>query len=68
MRYMLAILLNGIAQIEYDRNVPLDTKQADYLNNMDSKMDAGIQVGEKFNPDPTDEQKTKYLKGSGEGS
>lgn len=58
---MLAILLNGIAQIEYDRNVPLDTKQADYLNNMDNKMDAGIQIGEKFNATPTDEHKAEFV-------
>lgn len=58
---MLAILLNGIAQIEYDRNVPLDAKRADYLDNMDSKMDAGIQIGEKTNAAPTDEEKAEFV-------
>ncbi len=61
MRYKLAILLNSIAQIEYDRNVALDAKLADYLDNMDSKMDAGITIGEQQIPSPTSEQKAEFV-------
>jgi len=61
MRYKLAIVLNGIAQIEYDRNIALDAKLADYLDNMDSKMDAGITIGEKLIPSPTSEQKAEFV-------
>jgi hypothetical protein len=61
MRYTLAILLNGIAQIEYDRNVPLDPKQADYLEVMDKKMDAGITVGEQHIQSPTADQKAEFV-------
>ena len=61
MRYKLAILLNGIAQIEYDRDIPLDAKKADYLDNMDKRMDAGIQVGEQEIPAPTPEQKAEFV-------
>jgi hypothetical protein len=57
MRYMLAISLNGIAQIEYDRDVPLDAKQADYLDNIDNKMGSGIQVSEKTIANSSPEQK-----------
>ncbi len=61
MRYKLAILLNSIAQIEYDRNVALDAKLADYLDNMDSKMDAGITIGEQQIPSPSSEQKAEFV-------
>jgi len=61
MRYKLAILLNGIAQIEYDRSVPLDAKLADYLDNMDGKMNVGISIGEQQIPSPTDEQKAEFV-------
>jgi hypothetical protein len=61
MRYKLAITLNGIAQIEYDRNVALDAKLADYLDNMDSKMDSGVSIGEQQIPSPTSEQKAEFV-------
>ena len=61
MHYKLAILLNGIAQIEYDRAKPLEQKRADYLDNMDQKMDAGIRIGEKQITDPGPEQKAEFV-------
>lgn len=61
MRYKLAILLNGIAQIEYDRNVPLEAKKADYLDSMDSRMDGGIQIGEERINKPDLEQKAEFV-------
>jgi hypothetical protein len=61
MHYKLAILLNGIAQIEYDRKVALDAKLADYLNNMDVKMDSGVSIGEKQIQTPTSEQKAEFV-------
>ena len=61
MRYKLAITLNGIAQIEYDRNVALDAKLADYLDNMDSRMYSGVSIGEQQIPSPTSEQKAEFV-------
>ena len=61
MHYKLAILLNGIAQIEYDRARPLEQKLADYLDNMDQKMDSGISIGEKQVAVPTPEQKAEFI-------
>ncbi len=61
MRYKLAILLNGIAQIEYDRDIALDAKLLDYLNNMDQKMDVGITIGEQQIQSPTPEQKAEFV-------
>ncbi|MBK5939115.1 hypothetical protein CCR96_07595 [Halochromatium roseum] len=41
----MAVLLNGIAQVEYDRNKPLPDYQGAYLDKMDRKMEAeGIDV------------------------
>lgn len=61
MHYKLAILLNGVAQIEYDRAVALEQKLADYLDNMDQKMDAGIRIGETPINDPSPEQKAEFV-------
>ena len=61
MRYKLAILLNGIAQIEYDRNVALDAKLADYLDNTDQKMITGITSGEQQIETPSAEQKDEFV-------
>ena len=42
---IMAVLLNGIAQLEYDRSRPLPGYQAAYLDKMDDKMDAeGIDI------------------------
>lgn len=61
MHYKLAILLNGIAQIEYDRAKPLEQKRADYLDNMDQKMNLGISVGEKQIQSPSPAQKAEFV-------
>ena len=53
MSSLFAVLLNGIAQLEFDRNKPLPDYQGAYLEKMDRKMDDGILVGddEIRNPD-----------------
>ncbi len=61
MRYLLAIVLNGIAQIEYDRNKPLPTKQADYIDKMDTRMNNGIGIGEKEIPSPDSDQRAQFV-------
>jgi len=53
MSSLFAVLLNGIAQLEFDRNKPLPDYQGAYLEKMDRKMDDGIMLGddEINNPD-----------------
>lgn len=53
MDNIMAVLLNGIAQIEYDRDKLLPAHQAAYLDKMDTTMDQGILVGNETvrNPD-----------------
>ncbi len=64
MSNMLAVLLNGIAQLEYDRDRPLPAHQAAYLEKMDSKMDAGIMVGDRTIERPDLGQRARFIAGN----
>ena len=58
---ILAIILDGIAQLEYDRNKPLPDHQALYLDKMDQKMDEGIQVGDTKLSKPDLNQRAQFV-------
>lgn len=45
MSRIMAVLLNGIAQIELDRTKPVPDHQGAYLAKMDRKMDQGVDLG-----------------------
>lgn len=50
----MAVLLNGVAQLEYDRSKTLPDHQLAYLQQMDRRMDAGIELaGETINSPET---------------
>lgn len=61
MSNIMAVLLNGIAQLEYDRLRPLPDHQAVYLDKMDRKMDAGIMLGEESVTEPDLEQRAQFV-------
>lgn len=61
MSNILAVLLNGIAQIEYDRNIPLPPHQAAYLDKMDTKMDAGILIDNESIENPDINQRAQFV-------
>jgi hypothetical protein len=61
MSQLMAVLLNGIAQIEYDRSKPLPDHQAAYLDKMDRKMDAGIEMAGQVLVDPDLDQRTQFI-------
>ena len=61
MSNLLAVLLNGIAQLEYDRDKPLPPHQAAYLDKMDTKMDKGIMVGEATIVNPDINQRAQFI-------
>ena len=44
MSELMAVLLNGIAQIEYHRRKGLPDHQGAYLDKMDRRMDEGIEA------------------------
>ena len=61
MTNIMAVLLDGIAQLEYDRNKPLPEHQAQYLDKMDHKMDGGIMVGSANIENPDLHQRTEFI-------
>lgn len=61
MKDLMAVLLNGVAQLEYNRNKPLPDYQGAYLDKMDQKMDAGIEVDGRLVSDPDLGQKAQFV-------
>ena len=60
MNNIMAVFLNGIAQLEYDRDRLLPHHQAAYLDKMDAKMDAGILLGNETIKEPDLNQRTRF--------
>jgi hypothetical protein len=61
MSNFFAVLLNGIAQLEYDRDKPLPPHQAAYLDKMDTKMKAGIMLGNETIENPDLNQRAQFV-------
>ena len=61
MSNVMAVLLNGTAQIEYNREIALPARQRDYLDRMDQDMDAGIQLGNRFIDVPDQLQRAQFV-------
>ena len=64
MENILAVILNGVAQLEYDRNKSLPPHQELYLDKMDAKMDEGILVGETKVSNPDINQRAQFVAGN----
>jgi len=60
MNNIMAVFLNGIAQLEYDRDRLLPDHQAAYLDKMDARMDAGILIGNETVTEPDQNQRTQF--------
>jgi hypothetical protein len=60
MNNIMAVLLNGIAQLEYDRDKLLPDHQLAYLDKMDAKMDDGILLGNETVSNPDQDQRTRF--------
>ena len=61
MSKLFGVLLNGIAQLEYDRDKPLPDHYGVYLDKMDNKMDAGILLGDESISNPDIVQRTQFV-------
>ena len=61
MANLMAVLLNGVAQLEYDRDKPLADQHALSLDKMDQKMDAGITLGTESIADPDLDSRAKFV-------
>jgi hypothetical protein len=64
MSNIMAVLLNGVAQLEYDRGEALPSHQAVYLDKMDLKMDEGILAGENLIQNPDMQQRAQFVAGN----
>ncbi len=60
MNNIMAVLLNGIAQLEYDRDRLLPSHQMAYLDKMDAKMNDGILLGNETISNPDKDQRTRF--------
>ena len=64
MSNIMAVLLDGIAQLEYGRDRPLPVHQAACLDKMDARMDEGILVGEDMLASPDLNQRAQFVAGN----
>jgi len=64
MPNIMAVMLNGIAQLEYDRDKLLPDHQAAYLDRMDEKMKGGILLGDETISNPDLDQRTRFAAGN----
>ena len=61
MSEKMVVLVNGQSYIEYDRSKALSDSQLQYLEQMDVKMDAGIELGKEKIAAPDDKQKAQFV-------
>jgi len=58
---VLTVVVDGEAQLEYDRGKPLPDEQHGYLQRMDARMDEGINLGGAAVPRPDTLQKAQFV-------
>ena len=61
MNNILAIVLNGVSQLEYDRDKPLPEMQRQYLEKMDEQMNGGITLGERRVDKPDQLERAQFV-------
>jgi len=61
MSEIMAVILNGSAELEYDRSKQLPEHQALYLDKMDEKMNSGILIADKKVLNPDINQKAQFV-------
>ncbi|MDH5571920.1 MAG: hypothetical protein OEY89_09155 [Gammaproteobacteria bacterium] len=64
MSNIMAVLQNGIAQIEYNRDKFLPDHQQLYLDKMDEKMNTGILIDNVLIENPEPEQRLRFVAGN----
>ncbi|MEA1889499.1 MAG: hypothetical protein U9N50_06950 [Pseudomonadota bacterium] len=64
MSNIMGVLLDGVAQLEYDREKLLPDHQAVYLNKMDEKMAEGITIGDEEIRNPDINQRAQFVVGN----
>ncbi len=62
--HKLYVILNDEALLEFDRKKPVPGHQRQYLDNMDSQMDQGIQLDKDFIKEPNALQRSQFVANS----
>lgn len=57
----LAVVLDGVSQLEYARTTPLGPTQGEYLDRLDRHMDAGIEIGGQHIEQPNLLQRAQFI-------
>ena len=57
----LVVVLDGVSQVEYQRGVPLEPAQREYLDRLDQRMDAGIELGGRRIEQPDALQRAQFI-------
>jgi hypothetical protein len=57
----LTVVLDGVSQLEYQRDRPLTGKQRQYLDNLDRDMDAGVELGGRRIESPNALQRAQFV-------
>jgi len=61
---ILYVIVNDEPVLEFDRSKPVPGHQRQYLDNMDSQMDQGIQLGNDFIQQPNALQRSQFVANS----
>ena len=61
MSNIMGVLLDGVAQLEYDREKLLPDHQTIYLDKMDEKMAEGITLGDEEIKNPDVNQRAQFV-------
>lgn len=61
---ILYVIVNDDPVLEFDRSKPVPGHQRQYLDNMDSQMDQGIQLGNDFIQQPNALQRSQFVANS----
>lgn len=61
---LLHVVLNDKVVLEFDREKPLPDEQLQYLDNMDSRMNEGVQLGDEFVKSLNPLQKAQFVANS----
>ncbi|MCB1737856.1 MAG: hypothetical protein KDI42_07005 [Gammaproteobacteria bacterium] len=61
MSNLLVVLMDGNPELEFDRTKPLEEHQALYLDKMDEKMGAGIDIAGEFIIEPASGQRAQFV-------
>lgn len=61
MNEPLVVVLDGVSQLEYQRGVPLEPAQRRYLDQLDRRMDTGIDLGDRRVEQPDALRRAQFM-------